>query len=265
MLLDPRAAQASVEQGIHASGLPGKIAYSTAGGPPFWIRTISRDPVPASPAGISLQTAIVNNKKHPKIVWQPNRENDIATYRLYRYTCPGANCYCNTTPVCIAILDAATTAYIDPTYVLWQKGPRSTIPHSCVHYTVRAVDLIGQVSAASSGVKVYANENLEASGDGDALDKHSVETGPAEFGLESNYPNPFNPSTTIRFSVPRETHVTIKVYDVLGREVATLADEMMAADWHERVFDGRAVPSGLYYCRMNAGSFNAIRKLLLLK
>jgi hypothetical protein len=40
---------------------------------------------------------------------------------------------------------------------------------------------------------------------------------------------------------------------------------MMAADWHERVFDGRAVPSGLYYCRMNAGSFNAIRKLLLLK
>jgi hypothetical protein len=88
---------------------------------------------------------------------------------------------------------------------------------------------------------------------------------PGKVELHQNYPNPFNPSTTIRFQLPRASHVTLTVYDVLGREVSVLVNEGKDAGVHEVKFDGSNLASGVYFNRLQAGEFVQIRKLVLLR
>lgn len=88
---------------------------------------------------------------------------------------------------------------------------------------------------------------------------------PAEFSLSQNYPNPFNPSTTISWQSPVSSWQTLKVYDVLGNEIATLADEYKTAGNYSVEFDGTNLPSGIYYYRLTAGSFSDTKKFMLLK
>ena len=93
---------------------------------------------------------------------------------------------------------------------------------------------------------------------------------PEEYELGANYPNPFNPATTIRFGLPEAGHVRLVVYDVMGREVAVLTDELVeagtyAATWDGRDAAGRPVASGLYLYRIEAGSFAEARTMTLLK
>ena len=88
---------------------------------------------------------------------------------------------------------------------------------------------------------------------------------PLEFKLAQNYPNPFNPSTAITYQVAAPAHVLLKVYDVLGREVATLVNETKSAGTFEAVWDARDMSSGLYFYRLEAGSFSDVKRMLLLK
>ena len=83
--------------------------------------------------------------------------------------------------------------------------------------------------------------------------------------LGLNYPNPFNPSTTISFVLPASGHVVIRIFNVLGAEVATLVEGQRTAGMHQTIFDARGLPSGVYVCRMQAGDFTASRKLLLVR
>ena len=88
---------------------------------------------------------------------------------------------------------------------------------------------------------------------------------PNRFSLSQNYPNPFNPTTIINYSIPKTSLVTIKVYDVLGREVATLVNEEKYAGNYSVQFSGSKLSSGIYFYRIQAGSFVQTKKLLLLK
>jgi len=88
---------------------------------------------------------------------------------------------------------------------------------------------------------------------------------PRDFVLHQNYPNPFNPSTTVKYAVPKTSLVSIKVYDLTGQEVATLADEMKEVGTYEIKFDARNLASGVYIYRMIADNFTSVRKLNLLK
>ena len=88
---------------------------------------------------------------------------------------------------------------------------------------------------------------------------------PEEYSLSHNYPNPFNPSTKINYTVPVQSRVTIRVYDLLGREVATLVDENHPAGRYTVTFDGSALTSGIYIYRMNTGSKVMSHKLMLIK
>jgi len=94
------------------------------------------------------------------------------------------------------------------------------------------------------------------------------------FNLEQNYPNPFNPSTKIKFTIPqsvtasetKQSHlVMLKVYDVLGNEIATLVNEVKPADSYEVEFSGMKLPSGIYFYQLKAGSFVETKKMILLK
>lgn len=88
---------------------------------------------------------------------------------------------------------------------------------------------------------------------------------PLVFNLDQNYPNPFNPSTTIKYSVPVTEHVTIKVFDILGNEVTTLVNEQKEAATYEITFDASQLSSGVYFYKINAGSFSDTKKLMLMK
>jgi hypothetical protein len=89
--------------------------------------------------------------------------------------------------------------------------------------------------------------------------------GPESFSLGQNYPNPFNPSTTIPFRVAEPCRVTLKVYDVLGNEVASLADRPYPSGNHTVRFDASGLPSGIYLVRMNASGFTASVKMAVMK
>jgi len=88
---------------------------------------------------------------------------------------------------------------------------------------------------------------------------------PANFELAGNYPNPFNPRTTIRYALPRRTDVELQVYDVGGRLVFTLVNESRNAGRHSVVFDGTGQASGTYIVRMKAGGFVGLSKMLMIK
>lgn len=86
---------------------------------------------------------------------------------------------------------------------------------------------------------------------------------PAEYGLSQNYPNPFNPTTVINYQLPENGHVTLKVYDVLGKEVATIINENKEAGYYEASFDASRLSSGVYFYKLVAGSFVKTNKMLL--
>ena len=86
-----------------------------------------------------------------------------------------------------------------------------------------------------------------------------------EFEVMQNYPNPFNPSTTIRYDLPKESFITIKVFDVLGNEIATLINEYKTAGKYETEFNAVSLPSGVYFYRIQADSFVETKRMLLLK
>ncbi len=93
----------------------------------------------------------------------------------------------------------------------------------------------------------------------------SNETAPSTYALSQNYPNPFNPSTKIRFNLPIAETVRLKIFDIAGREVATLVDGRQDAGVFEVTFDAADFASGVYFYRLEAGSFTAIKRMMLIK
>lgn len=99
-----------------------------------------------------------------------------------------------------------------------------------------------------------------------AIDDFGVDRGaPAAFTLLQSFPNPFNPSTTIRYGLSHPSHVTLTVFNTLGQQLAALVDEDQGSGYHEVKFDGTALASGVYFYRLQAGAYSETRTLLLLR
>jgi hypothetical protein len=96
-------------------------------------------------------------------------------------------------------------------------------------------------------------------------DVNSPDQIPANFNLYQNYPNPFNPSTTIKYSIPNSEFVTLKVFDVLGNEVATLVNGEKPAGKYEVEFEGENISSGVFFYTIKAGSFVETKKMIMLR
>jgi hypothetical protein len=88
---------------------------------------------------------------------------------------------------------------------------------------------------------------------------------PNQYSLSQNYPNPFNPETTIKYALPRDVKVLIKIYDILGREVQTLVNEFKKAGYYEIKFNGSNFASGVYFYRIESGDFVVSKKMVLIK
>jgi hypothetical protein len=88
---------------------------------------------------------------------------------------------------------------------------------------------------------------------------------PSDYSLNQNFPNPFNPSTTIEFSLPKSEFVELKVYNILGKEVSTLVSNKLNQGNHTYQFDGNNLASGVYYYQLVAGQYREVKKMILLR
>jgi len=95
--------------------------------------------------------------------------------------------------------------------------------------------------------------------------KMARKTIPKNYKLSQNYPNPFNPNTTIEFTLPKSELTTLKVYNILGKEVSTLVSNKLNQGNHTYTFDGKNLSSGVYYYQLLAGEYREVKKMILLR
>ncbi|OGU63542.1 MAG: hypothetical protein A2499_13430 [Stygiobacter sp. RIFOXYC12_FULL_38_8] len=152
--------------------------------------------------------------------------------------------------------------------VVEQKNGNGNVEKWNVNESARYIRLIGTKRGTEYGYSIYEFEvyNQTAS----AIE-NGEENLPFNFSLANNYPNPFNPETTIEYTIPKATNVEIKVYDVLGREVTTLVNEFKQAGKYSAKFNisnserSRGMSSGVYFYRMSTEGFTLVKKMMLLK
>jgi len=130
-----------------------------------------------------------------------------------------------------------------------------------IEYTYYAKG-IGKVMSVRENTSSNVLVQYNAATSVEVKNELAVSTG---FSLCQNYPNPFNPATIINFSIPKSCFVTLKIYDLLGREIETLVNEEKSVGNYKLKFEGSNLPSGVYFYRLHAGSFSETKKLIVLK
>ncbi len=176
-----------------------------------------------------------------ELSWNVDRiiHHDLMGYRIYRHTSPG---FSPGESNLLVVLPAETEEYSDEYIINGQN----------YFYKIEAIDDAGNSAWSdelSSIITSIGSESLL----------------PDVFALSQNYPNPFNPSTTIKYQLPLASNVSIKLYDVLGKEIAILVNEFKSAGFYEINFNAVSLTSGVYFYRIEAGDFVQINKMILLK
>jgi endoglucanase len=148
-----------------------------------------------------------------------------------------------------AVLQALFTSSTPPALCYADTMPSYASNEICINWNAPLVFVVGYFNGA--GVTAVPESHAEGI--------------PREIRLDQNYPNPFNPSTTISFGLPFRSLVSLRIFDLMGREVASVVSEELPAGTYSREWNARGLASGVYFCRMNAGSFTQTKKLLLLR
>ncbi len=118
----------------------------------------------------------------------------------------------------------------------------------------------------TAGSYTYRLKQVDFNGTFAYSDEVNAEiTSPVQFELSQNYPNPFNPSTTIKFSIPQSSNVSLKIFNTLGQEVSTLINQNMESGVHTINFDASQLNSGIYFYRLETGQFSEVKKMTLIK
>jgi hypothetical protein len=127
--------------------------------------------------------------------------------------------------------------------------------------------------AAGIPSKIALKETILYDGEGNEIDlsptdvevENQGEAIPTEFALYYNHPNPFNPTTIIKYDLPQTSYVKLVVYNVMGQKVATLVDGVVEAGRHQMIWEAKDLSSGIYFYKITAGNFTQMHKMILLK
>jgi hypothetical protein len=147
-------------------------------------------------------------------------------------------------------------------YTFWLQYPGLTDGS----YSITITDSLGITYFAGEGGAQYLGgaiiNNIQF---GNLVDVKIPAEIPSNFYLSQNYPNPFNPTTSIKFSIPRYSFVSLNVYDILGREIASLVNEEKSPGVYIVKFDGSTLTSGIYFYQLKAGNYTETKKFILIK
>ncbi len=192
---------------------------------------------PTDPSNLEITE---DANQHPYLAWTPSEPTASAKYKVYR------------NDVCITV-SAISNAYYTDTERLWGGASSST-------YKIQGVS--GDGTKTSPGYSnTYTIDTHNSNQEHPELVQRAM---PASLRLQA-FPNPFNPTTKLDYEIAVPGHVTMKIYNTLGVEVASLVNEMKAAGRYSASFDGTKHPSGIYYCVMTTGAGSTSKKLVLLK
>jgi len=200
----------------------------------------------------NLTISGTGSQNYIKLTWNEHPNTNVTQYHIYRYyKRPNGTV---TSPVQIATVNQGSSTYID-TEFNYNPGSGDFI----LWYDVKAYySLEGTISPSA-----YVSTKGEQ-GNIIIISKEGADKEITTYDI-TNYPNPYNPQTTIRFQLPQEGFVTIKVYDAIGKEVATLLNEEKDSGIYELKFNGIDLPSGMYIYTIKANDYFASKKMLLVK
>lgn len=209
------------------------------------------------------------SKFHPKLVWNRNLEPDLQKYKIYRGSGVDPSDY-------YFLAETTDTTYIDESITLHKGGGGSgpcAYYFTSYAYKVSAIDLSNKESVRSlksnmsgytspceeQGAMPYANNNS----------KYNVENNLSndisKFKLHDNYPNPFNPETKISFDIPESRYVTLKIYNLLGKEILVLVNEFLNKGGYSVIVNAVNLSSGIYYYKLETGNYVAVKKMIIIK
>jgi len=205
---------------------------------------------PAAPTGLSVSGTQGN---HPQLSWNANSEPDIDAYNIYKKEGTSNWFYGGT-------VDGTTTSWTDQSVTI---GGRLDPP---VYYKIKAEDFSEQESAFSNMVFTRMEGTSKGIPNQDQLEINV----PTTFELSDAYPNPFNPSTTIAYGIPKTTDVELVIYDLLGREVWSHVEIAKQAgyystQWNGDDSQGMVVRSGVYLVSLTTPEFRAVEKVVLIR
>ena len=205
----------------------------------------------APPPAPVLGGAGFNEGFHPLLSWTTSTWCNV-TYVLYRFRCSDPDDCLQTE----TMYSGQNTSFTDTT---WDSGHYS---YSANYYVV-AKDIGSGQSSSHSDTLTYGS---------DRDDSKRVAPGaktaaklPSQTALQGNFPDPFNPQTIISYALPQPTYVKLTVYDMFGQEIRVLVDGFLDAGFRSATFDASNLASGVYFCRLQAGKFSQVKKMLLLR
>jgi hypothetical protein len=212
-----------------------------------WIDHITTELEPLPPEDLYWY----NFFNYPRLEWShsSNPDDYVTDYEVHRYT--GGQEW-----DLIATRPARFPFYVD-----WEIDLGAPEQYEYLFYKIRSKNGDRVSDEFSNTVIIYSPGNFGKQSDGinsEAEKKY-------EFKLEQNYPNPFNPSTRITFSLRENSLVTLKIYDILGKEITVLVNEVLGAGNHQVEFNGSNLESGIYFYEIRANNFRDVKKLILLK
>jgi hypothetical protein len=151
----------------------------------------------------------------------------------------------------------------------------STIIATASAYGTKEILKYGKISAGTYFIRLYRStaqgsyaikfSNRFIADPLTDVKKEDIEIIPTTYSLSQNYPNPFNPTTTIKYDLPKDSWVSLKVYTILGQKAAALIDKEMSAGSYSFDFDASNLSNGIYFYRLDAGTFSMTKKMILLK
>jgi hypothetical protein len=219
---------------------------STNGAPPS-------PPSPPSPPTLYGTTILQGGTKYPKLRW--TRSATATSYKLYTYLCEGTLDCLGEGQISV-VYEGTDTTCIDYSVTVGNKySPNRE------RYYVTASNYFGQSNISNKVIystdldfqwKAHDNENDE-----------NVVAIPTVTELKGNYPNPFNPQTTIYYAIAEDNRVILTMTNILGQEIKLLVDEYQNAGYKSFIFDAGDLPSGIFFYRLQAGKFNSVKKMIL--
>lgn len=168
----------------------------------------------------------------------------------------------------LVIIISTTTSLGNNGFELYKNDKDLEIPETIAFNEVNSVPSLSQVEITSSTEHLKDTKASSVDTLSDQDPTTSVTAGsdtPNKYKLEQNYPNPFNPATEITYQLPSDRHVVLKVYDILGRPVKTLVNKTQKAGSYTVRFNAEGLTSGMYLYRLEAGNYEQIRKMILIK